>query len=343
MPWLAVAAIGAAAVSGVAGAIANSNAANRADMLRNEAIKKWLSVNIPDPEKQKLALQQFVVAGKLTPELEQAIKQDPSAWQGVVQDQGLKQSQLRSLRSLEDLGSGKETFDDQAAHENAMIDEAAAERGHQKAITSSLAQRGQLGTGLELTARMGQQQADADTAAKTALGLEAGRRANALKAIQGAGVLAGQMSQQDLALKGEKANAADTISRFNTENLRDVNAANAHAKNAAQQFNLTNQQGIANKNTALNNYEQQYNKELQQQQFEDQAKVAAGETGQYNAAAAGATEAGKNAASFWGNIAGQAPKLINAAGNYFGDDEEEKKKKNLWAGGDSTGAFGNIA
>jgi hypothetical protein len=323
MPWLAAAAIGTAVVGGVAGAISRSSANARADMLRNEALQKWLQVHIPDPEQQKLALQQFVVAGKLTPELEQAIKQEPSAWQGVVQDQGLKQSRLRSLSSLEDLGSGKETFGDQAARESALIDEAAQQRGHQKAIVSSLAQRGQLGSGLELSARMSQNQADSDQAAKTGLGLEAERRANALKALEGAGTLAGQMSQEDLALKGQQANAADAITRFNTQNLRDVNTANVRAKNAAQQFNLQNTQDIANKNTALNNYQEQYNKQLQQQKFENEAKVAAGETGQYNAAATGAENAGKDAASFWGNIAGQGPKLVSAFADYSG-----KKKDN---------------
>lgn len=341
MPWVAaIAAIGAAVVGGVAGAISKGDAGSRADMLRKDAIRTWLAVNIPDPEQQKLALQQFVVSGKLSPQMETAIKQDPSAWQNVVQDQGLKASQTRSLRSLEDLGTGKDTFESQAAQEKALIESNAAARGHQQAITDSLAQRGQLGSGLELTARMGQNQADDDRAAKAALGIESDRRTNALKALTSAGSLAGQMSAQDLSLQGKKSQASDAINAFNTNNSRDVQAANTKSANNAQQTNLVNQQDISNKNIALNNYQQQANKNLNQQQFENQTKVAAGVTGQYNQAADQANANGKSSADFWGNMAGNAPKVISA----FGSSDDDKKKDDdvTWAGTDSSSSS-NIA
>lgn len=337
MPWLAAGLVGSSVIGGVLGAISNSSANDRAQMLQQQGIQQWLKTNIPDPKLQQLALQKFVVEGTLTPEMESAIKADPSAWTKVTQDQSLKQSQLRSLRSLEDLGTGKETFNDQAAEQNAVINSNAAARGHQKAIESSLAQRGQLGTGLELAARTGQAQADADTAGKQALQLESGRRANALKAIEGAGSLAGQMSDQDYKMQADKARAADAINEFNTQNLRDVNATNTKAKNASNLYNLQNAQDISNKNTAQSNYEQQYNKQLPQQQFEDQAKVAAGVSGQYDKAADQSIASGKNAANFYGNLAGNAPKVISAAADAFGSkkgsgDNMSQDEEDFWEG-----------
>lgn len=310
--------------AGLIGGLSQMSAAERAQLLREKGVKEWLDINIPNPEEQKLALEKFVVAGELSPHLETAVKQDPSAFEAISEDPGLRASKLRALRSLESLGTGEATFADKAAQEEALIDQAARSRGNQKAIMSSLASRGQLGTGLELASRMDQNQADADMGAKTTLGLEANRRANALKAIQGAGSLAGDMADDDYRISSDAARAKDAISNFNATNLQNVNSANTRALNSADQWNLTNRQDISNKNTAQNNYEQQYNKELLQKEFENKAKRAAGVSGQYGDAADSAVKAGDSAAKFWGGLAGTLPKVIDAAGNY-GDDEDDEK------------------
>jgi hypothetical protein len=75
-----------AGVAGLANYFANQSAAGRAEALHNEALQRWLKIHIPNPEEQRLALKQFVVQGTLNPQLEQAIKNDPSAFQKIVVD-----------------------------------------------------------------------------------------------------------------------------------------------------------------------------------------------------------------------------------------------------------------
>lgn len=321
---------GGAVLTGVLGFLSNKSAQDRAEALQDKSFKEWLSVNIPDPRDQKLALEQFVVTGKLTPQLETAIKQDPSAFEKVNANAQLKASRMRSLKSLEDLGTGAETFQDKAAQQKALIDSAAKSRGEQQAITSSLGQRGQLGTGLELTARMSGAQAAGDRNASNALDIESQRRARAFKAIESAGNLAGQMSNDDLKLQSDKARASDAISNFNTRNMQDVLSRNVNTSNKAQEYNLNNEQDISNKNTSMRNYEQEKNKNLFQQEFENKAKRAAGITGQYDKGADRAIQSGQSAAQFWGSLAGNIPKAVTAVGQYKDEskpDEDEKEQE----------------
>lgn len=303
---------GGAVVSGVLGAIAQMDANARAQMLQDRSFQEWLKINIPDPNEQKLALEQFVVAGKLTPAMETAIKQEPSAFENVVEDKRTKTSRLRSLKSLEDLGTGAETFEDKAGLAKALIQSGAKSRGAQKLIESQIAQRGQMGTGLELVAKMDQAQADADRAGTQALDIESNRRLRSLKALESAGNLAGDIGDDDYRMKSDRARAADEISSFNTRNMQDVLSRNTAANNRAAEYNLNNEQDVANKNTSLSNYEQEFNKGLTQKKFENETTLAAGKSGQYAGAAKTATDAGKNAAEFWGTLAGNVPKVATA-------------------------------
>jgi hypothetical protein len=307
--------------------MSKKSAQDRAEALQDRNFQEWLKLNIPDPGLQALALKEFVTNGKLIPELEQAIKQDPSAFEKIVENTRLKESRMRSLRSLEDLGSGEETFEDKAALQSALIQSGAKARGKQAAIVSDFAQRGQGGSGLELAARMDQAQADADAAGRDALSIERDRRGRALRAIESAGSLAGEMSDDDYRMQSDKARAADEISRFNARNLQDVLSRNTQAKNQAAKFNLEREQEVSDKNIALRNYEQEHNKNLIQQRFDNEVKVAAGKGGQYAAAAAQANKAGDSAAQFWGNLAGNIPKVATAFSRNSDDDSADEEEE----------------
>src|SRR4051812_11421614 len=97
-----------AAAASIGGSIVNfftgMSAADRAKMLQDQAFKQWMALNIPDPDAQKLALQQFQSQGTLTPVLESAIKQDPTSMQMIVTDAGTKAAQRRALSSLQQIG-----------------------------------------------------------------------------------------------------------------------------------------------------------------------------------------------------------------------------------------------
>lgn len=296
-----IAAVGAIG-GGVIGHLSQMSAADRAKAAQDKALQQWLKLNIPDPEKQKLALDRFVSAGELIPELEAPVKAAESEIAKITQDAGLKQSRQRALGALEEQGYGGESIQDAAAQEKALIESGAANRGRQQAIVGDLGRRGQLGGGMELAARLDAQQAEGDRLASQSLDMESQRRVRALNAIAGAGDLAGNMQKDEYAMQSDAAKAKDAINMFNTKNLIDQGARNTDRSNDASRFNLTNKQNIMNDNTKMSNFEQQYNSELAQQRFDNEAKVAAGSTGQYNAQAAGEMAAGQSAANMWGGI-----------------------------------------
>lgn len=293
----------AALGSGAAGAIANASAEERAAMLQEKGAQEWLKVNIPDPEAQRLAIEKFIQQGELSPEMEMGLKAAETEFNNVQVDPRLKASRMRALSALEEQGYGGEQVQDQAARQQALIESGAANRGRQEAVVSDFARRGQLGSGLELSARMDAAQAEGDRLASNSLGLEADRRNRALAALSGAGDLAGDIQSDDYSMASDKARAADAINMFNTQNLQGVGARNVDRRNSAAAANLGEKQRIADQNTTMSNFQQQYNKELQQQNFNNQAQKAAGVAGQYGQQAAGAIQAGQNAGNMWGGIA----------------------------------------
>jgi hypothetical protein len=289
--------------SGIAGALSQASAADRAAMLQEKGMKEWFDINIPDPNQRRLALDRFVQAGELHPSLEESVKAEGSEFNKVTQDPALRNSRLRALSALEEQGYGGEQVQDAAARNKAIIESGAANRGRQQAIVGDLDRRGQLGSGLELSARLDAAQAEGDRLASQGLDLEAQRRQRMLAAMEGAGNLAGDIQGQDYQMQADRAKANDAINLFNTQNMIGLNQRNVDRTNDANQYNLGVKQDVANRNTGVANYEQEFNKNLLQQDFENRAKKAAGVSGQYGQMANQANQQGQNAANMWGGIA----------------------------------------
>lgn len=315
--------------SGVAGAVTNMSAQQRAQLLQDKGVQEWLKVNVPDPEQQKIALDQFTRTGKLTPELEQAVKPLDSQFNKIQSDPRLKESRMRALSALEQQGYGGEQVQDRATRQEALIDSAARSRGQQEAITSSIARRGQLGGGSELAARLSTAQADADRNAKIGLDSETQRRQRMLQSIAGAGDLAGNIQNQNFQQAAAAAQAQDAINMFNTQNTQNVANRNINRNNEAQTYNLNMDQDVANRNVGLKNYEQEYNKELLQQQFQNQAAKAGGIAGQYGQQANQATQQGQSAANMWGGVASGAGSLGLGAGKILSPKSTSGAPSNL--------------
>lgn len=294
---------GASILSGLLGNSAEMSAEERAAALREKGVKEFLNIHIPDAASQRLALEEFVQTGKLTPELETVYKAANTEMDKVKRDPRLKESRMRALSSLEDLGYGGESTADAAAQQKALIESGARSRGQQDAILSSMERRGQLGSGLELTARMDAAQAEGDRLATQGLDLEKERRDRALKAVMGAGDLAGKIESDEFKMDADVAKARDAMSLFNIQNMQAVGNRNTDRTNAGNQYNLDREQSIADKNVGTRNFEQQYNKELAQKRFDNQVTRANGISGQYANQAAGESAAGKSAADMWGSVA----------------------------------------
>lgn len=334
MPWLAVGAVGA--ISGIANFFANQSANDRAAMLQDQSFKQWMNLHVPDPAEQKVALQQFVSAGTFVPKLQAALKQDPSAMEKIVTDSTQKGAQNNALSQLEDIGNqGGLRLQDKAALQDAQLKSEQQAKGNRDAISSEMARRGLGGSGFDVAAKLEGQQGQADRDAQSSLGVAAHAQDRALQAIEGAGSMAGQQRAQDFGEQSAKANAADAINRFNTQNAQRVNDANVGTQNAAQAYNLQNNQRISDQNAQLSNSEQMYNKSLAQKQYEDQLQQVAGATGQSNNLAKTAQQGGQLEGNTFSNIGTGLTGAYTAGQNY---DLLNNYLKNKNSGGSGRGS-----
>ncbi len=343
MSFVAVAVAGTAAIAGgVASYMANQSANDRQQALQNGELQNLINVTIPDPAQQKIALQQFVLQGTMTPQLEQAFKQSPSALQNVRTDARQKAAQIQSLNQLQDIGSqGGLRLQDKSALQDAMLKGQVQNRGNVQAIEQNAASRGQGGGGgFALQAQLQAQQGQSDQNARSGLSAASDAQNRALQAIMQSGQLAGQMRGQDFGEQAAKAQAADAINRFNTQNAQSVSNSNVAASNAAQAQNLAAKQNIASQNTNQANYQQEYNKSLAQQQFNNQLGLANAKNGVYQQLGQNALQQGQQQGNLYSNLgqagAGAAAGIGQA---YFWDDYFNKQKKQ--SGDNSSGSAPN--
>lgn len=301
---------------------------NDAQKYVDDAVAQLVSVSIPDPAQQKIALERYRSAGELDPRLEAAIKQDPSAFESIVKNTKYSQAQNRALSELQSLGEeGGLSLSDKADLQDQMIANANKDKGNRAAITDEMARRGQLGSGMELQAQLAGAQDSGDRDAQTRLRALGGAQDRAMDAIIGAGDLAGKLENQDYQQKSDLATARDRIAAFNTENARGVQQRNVGAENAAAGTNLQNKQTLWNSNADMANKEQQYNKELEQQRFENDMKKRGAIADAYSGAAAQANKADQNRRTSFGGIASGLGQMGTAYQNQSNWDEWMKKTK----------------
>ena len=304
---------------------------DKAQQYADKAIQELIKVNIPDPAAQKIAYERYRSAGELSPELEHAIKADPSAFEQIVQNQKYSQAQDRALGQLQSLGEeGGLSLSDKAALQEQLITNANKDKANRDAIADDMARRGQLGSGMALQAQLGGAQAAGDRDAMARLKALGGAQDRALQAIQGAGDLAGKLQSQDYQRQSDVASARDRINQFNTQNAQSVQQRNVAARNNAAQTNLENQQRLMNANTDMGNDEQKYNKSLIQQNFDNQMKKAGAMAGVYGNAANQAQGQAAQQRQSWGAIGsslGQMGSSIQQQKNWSDWLESAKKKK----------------
>lgn len=271
------------------------------------------------PKLDPLQLEELVLQGQITPEEASIYLQDASAMGGITLDPRYKMAQEEALKSLQDLSEGGLTDMDRANLANIALEENTAARGRNEALLQDYAQRGLSGSGMEMLARM-QNDQDAATRRSTRDTQVAGlAQQRALEALQQAGQLGGQMSQTEFGQKAQIAQAQDAINQFNTQNRNQMGLANVQARNAAQEANLAARQGVADKNVDLRNTAQQYNKAtIPQQNFENKMAINQGKSGAVQTQAQGARDDAAGNRALFGSILG--------AGATIAASDKSKKK-----------------
>lgn len=282
MPWIAAIGAGAASLAGgIAGAVSNNNASKRAANTAAQAAQSFRDIQDPDYEAMRLALEEYQLTGRVTPQLEQLIQQQQTAMNNMQpEDPRLRQAEMDALSTLANISNNK-GLDAQArlTMEEARLKNATEARGARQANLTNAAQRGILGSGLEF---VGNQMADQNAANSNYLmglqqaGLASQRDLEALQQLTG---LSNTVQNRDFSQAAAKAQAQDAINRFNAQMSADTQQRNIAALNQAQAANLAAQQKIADQNVALRNQQQTSNKAIAQQKFQNDLEKTRGAAG----------------------------------------------------------------
>ena len=258
-------------MGGLANWAANSSASDRAAVLSDRAFRNAMDIAIPSSEEQNLVFHRFVSTGELDPRMEQAVAQDPSALQNIAASPSYQQAQNRALQELERIGyEGGMTLQDRSNLEDAMRESRVNQRANREGIGAEMARRGVRGGGRDAAVQLASQDNIADLEHQAGLRSASDASIRALRAIEGAGGLAGHMRGQEFGEQAQRATAADRINAFNTQNMRDINRRNIDASNQAAAQGLANRQRISFMNTGLANQELERRANMPQQRFQNQ-------------------------------------------------------------------------
>ena len=313
MPWVAAGMLAASAVSSIAAGNAAASGAKSQAQAAARARAAFQNVQVPTIEEQKLILQNPDLMGQYTPEQLQAMQDMTTSMEGVKADQGLVDSQKEALAGISEVAKGgySEADKSTAREIQRTVSQDAAAR--QKAILNSMAQRGVLGSGMELSAQLQGGQQAAEQMSRGGEGLTQQAQARALQALGQQGSLAGSMRSQDVGEQADVARARDAINQFNQSNRQNISNTNVGNQNQAQLLNLQQKQDMENKRAALANQQQTFNKGLLQTKYGNEMQKASGIAGaETNIGNAAANQANAQAAMIQGIGSG----LTNAIGAY---------------------------
>lgn len=243
---------------------AGSGAFAEADALARRAVAELEKLGVPSIEAQKIALKLPEVVGQL-----EAEQLDTSAFEDIIEDPALRENVLKAIQGTEELAETGFGSEDRARLDAMRRAAQADEQARQASILQSFAERGALGSGSELAARLSSAQGTADRASQAAIDLAAQGQAQRRAALGDLASMSGNLRAQDLQKEQRAAAARDQFAQFNALQRAGV----------AQQ-NLAQQQAIANQRTNLQNQQQQYNKGLIQQDFQNRLQKATGVSGQ---------------------------------------------------------------
>jgi hypothetical protein len=304
----------------------------KADKLSQESTDLWKGLQTPELSDLQVELEDAVYRGDVTVEQAQQILQDRSQMYGISLDPKFKQAQMNALKSLEDIGQNKGLTDmDRAQLSKIQAQEAAQQRGSREAILQNAQARGMGGSGLELMSQLQNQQSSADRQAARDTDVAGMAQQRALQALQSAGQLGTQYSDQSFGQQAAVAGAQDRINQFNAQTGNEMNRFNTGAINAGNMRDANTLQDVSNMNTGIRNTQSTQNANAVQDSFQNQLNKTQGTTGALQNQADQTTAAGNAKKDMWGNIIGTVGRGV--AAYYTGGASEaalaaaEKKKK----------------
>lgn len=251
-------------MAGLFGGSAGKKQMKEANALMRRNIERLEAIGVPTLEAQQIALTnpEFV-------DLLEAEQMGASALEGVQEDPRLRQAQLQALSEMTELGQQGLGAEDRAAFNELRRQAAGQAQAQKESVLQQMQERGMADSGASLVAQLaaGQQAADRMSAEGDRLAAQAA--AARRQALGQQSDMATRMSQNQLALAGQKASAADAIRQFNTQSRQQTNLAN-----------VDYQRQLAAQRAATANQQELYNKGLIQQRFQNEMAKATGVAGQ---------------------------------------------------------------
>ena len=316
MPPLLVAAIPAivSAGSAVVGAVSAGKDRDAAQGAMNAAAAKIAAIGAPPDQSAAIIRKELQSAGVYTPQLEQAITQSSSQLANLKESGQTRAAQVGALQMLQQRGNTGLTPEDRAAYNQLRRQSATEGQAKVQQILQQAQMRGQAGGGAELAAQLSAAQSGDQNLSEGGDRLAANASKNALEAMTSAGGLAGQVRGQDFSVNSAKAQAADELNRFNTQNQISRQARNTANSNAAQQANLGNAQRIQDFNTAQANEEKLRQLAAQRQNWVDKAQLAGMQASALNGQASQLNASGQQKADSIGKIGSGLAGIAGAVG-----------------------------
>lgn len=320
MGAVTAAVIGGAAVVGST-VLANQEArrGRRAQERAAQAASAALAaVGIPEIEAQEIVLQNPQLVAEFMPEAERALELEDSLLQGISPDQAAVDTQQQNLELLGEMAEGGLTEADRAASREVGREVAQSDAARRRAILQNMAQRGVLGSGMELAAQLDQAQDSAEQQAAASDRLLQQAQNRAMQALSQSGNLAGQIRSQDFNEQARIAQAQDAINQWNVANQQNVATRNVQQRNRAQAANIATRQQLENQRAALANQQEIANKALIQQQFDNELRRAGGQAAQMNVLGNIQNQAAQDQARMISGIGSGIANIAMAAGSMPG-------------------------
>lgn len=271
-----------------------SSTSDAAQKSRQDALNAFNAVKTPELSALQVQLNDYVNAGKMTPEQAESSLLSSNAFNSIVTDPANNAAQKQALLQLQQIGTqGGLTAIDKAQLNDITAAQNQQNQSQNAATMQQAQQRGVGGSDLTAVNQLINEQGAADRAATSGTQVAANAQQRALQAMQGAGQLGTQMESQQYGEQANKAQSQNAIDLFNKQALNQTNLYNTQTANAAQAANLANAQAINNANTATQNSNKEYNAGQNQTVFQDQLNKAQGIAG-VNQNAANSEQAQKN-------------------------------------------------
>lgn len=164
------------------------------------------------------------------------VEADNSSLGSYNADPALRTAQLAAVQELARRGrEGGMTLEDRVAYSQAADQTAQRARGAREAVMQNMAARGMSGSGSELAAQLANEQGAAQANATAGAQAASDSRTRALQALVQGGQMAGSTRGQDFTEASGKAQAQDSINKFNASQRlqRGGMVANVRFGNAA--------------------------------------------------------------------------------------------------------------